>query len=321
LKIAADKNVRAPAASLRLPPARGIKPSTARVQLAKSDSSARPGVVLDYLIVNGGIESYVFEGGQTYLLTGFECETAVIEGGAVLKIPSTGAGSLYADYLICQTAPYRMAIITSADENSFGEVISGSSGNPQPCTNLNSEALMVGSPTDLEYVRIAYQAWGFNCYDTITVRHCQFLHCSVAGVYSMGGGSLQNDLFSDCPRAWFDMTGSSSLDVENVTADNCATFLQGFSWSTNESLCLTNCLITGVTNLCRPIYGTTLPRIYTNSSVVTSDRAGYYQTAGGGSYYLCDASTNRSSGTTNVSSALLSDLRDCQEISVACFGK
>jgi hypothetical protein len=202
-----------------------------------------------------------------------------------------------------------MATITSSDENAVGETISGSSGNPQPCTNLNSEGLMLSSATDLEYVRVAYQGWGVSCSDTITVRHCQFLHCSVAGVYSMGGGSLQNDLFTDCTRAWYDMTGSSALDVENVTADNCPTFLQGFSWSTNESLCLTNCLITGVTNLCRPIYGTTLPRIYTNCSVITSNRAGFYQTVGAASYYLCSGSSNRSAGATNVNPQLRADLK------------
>src|SRR6266404_4621952 len=60
--------------------------------------------------------------------------------------------------------------------------------------------------------------------------------------------------------------------------------------------------------MCRPLYGTTLPRVFTNCSVISSNRDGFYQTAVGGNHYLCAGSTNRLVGTTNVNLLLFSEL-------------
>src|SRR5207249_2923781 len=51
-------------------------------------------------------------------------------------------------------------------------------------------------------------------------------------------------------------------------------------------------------------YGVTRYNCVTNSSGI-----GIYQTVGSAAYYLCDGSTNRNAGTTNINAALAKDLK------------
>jgi hypothetical protein len=297
-------------ASLWLPPARKVKPSTSPVQMAQADLAGKPGVVLDYVIVNGytSPDPYVFSADATYLISGGAYASQfIIMGGTVIKFPSSGAGSLSPDDIVFQTGPYRMAVLTSADDNSVGETISGSTGSPQTQTNIWNAYLYLTSPSDIEYARFSYAGLGTRANDTVRVRHSQFLHC-VTGLYSIKG-ALYNDLISDCSHAWYDAGGFYTNLAQNVTVANCTNFFWGLSWSTNAALSLTNCLLTGVTNFFQSFYPTVLPQTLTNSSVITSNRDGFFQTAAGGIHYLCVGSTNRLAGTTNIDSTLLAELR------------
>jgi hypothetical protein len=68
-------------ASLRLPPARSVKPGTTPLRAAKADLSAKPGLVMDYVIVNADVELFIAKADSTYLLNHLYAETAILEGG------------------------------------------------------------------------------------------------------------------------------------------------------------------------------------------------------------------------------------------------
>src|SRR5207244_9848441 len=57
-----------------------------------------------------------------------------IEGGTVIKFTNSPGAELSMGTLVCQTAPYRPAILTSRNDNSVGDPIAGSTGSP---TNSN----------------------------------------------------------------------------------------------------------------------------------------------------------------------------------------
>lgn len=96
-------------------------------------NTSRSGLVLDYLTVNGSLTNYIFKGDTTYYLSGTLnlYGTTVIEGGAVLKFASGGTVQFVLNGPIdCQTSPWRPGIFTAKDDNTVGEIISGSTGNP-----------------------------------------------------------------------------------------------------------------------------------------------------------------------------------------------
>jgi len=84
-------------------------------QIAKVQFNSRPGVVLDYNIVNSG-SNMVFKGDETYYVshTVNLSGTTVIEGGAVIKYDTNNNCSLnILGTVQCQTGPYRPAIFTA----------------------------------------------------------------------------------------------------------------------------------------------------------------------------------------------------------------
>ena len=118
-----------------LPPAHLIKADTNETQIARVDQREQPGVVLDYIAVNSGEANFVFQGDTTYYIDGtlFMVGQTIFEGGAVLKYPENESGCVVPDYqglISCQTARYRPVVLTSVNDNTVGDVISGSTGNP-----------------------------------------------------------------------------------------------------------------------------------------------------------------------------------------------
>jgi hypothetical protein len=94
----------------------------------------KQGLVLDYQTVNTSLINYTFKGDTTYYISGAVnlSGTNTLEGGAVLKIGTNNlAGiNLASGTFSCQTAPYRPAIFTAVDDNSVGDTITNSTGNP-----------------------------------------------------------------------------------------------------------------------------------------------------------------------------------------------
>jgi hypothetical protein len=284
-------------ASHRLLPARKIaKASKARMEIA-SMSPRDTGYVLDYVAVTSDT-NFTFKGDTTYYVSGtFNLSgTNTIEGGAVIKYtnhPTAKISIGSSDQLACKTDRYRPAILTSKDDNSVGEAITGSTGNP---TNYNGGTYLSGgsSPT-YKYLRFAYAGTGIFGLPDNGVSHCQFVSCGV-GIQSADADIvLHNVLFSGCGTAVGSTYGGNQVRGEHITADQLNTFFSG----SPSAGSVTNSLFTAVTSL-----GVTLYNSATNSS-----GSGIYQSIGAGNYYLANGSPYRNYGTTSIDTNTLAALR------------
>ena len=123
------------------------------------------GVVLDYQAVVGTATNVTFSGDDTYYVSGiFTLKgTNTIEGGAVIKYANNGQITMgNPAALNCQTASYRPAILTGMDDDSVGEIISGSTGSP---TNYYGTYINLNGTTNvllLSNLRIMYANIGIN---------------------------------------------------------------------------------------------------------------------------------------------------------------
>ena len=104
------------------------------MELASVSRQADPGVVLDYEQISGTAPQnpYVFRQDTTYFVSGtFFVQDAVLEGGTVIKLNSSGQISISGS-VDCQTGPYKMALFSSVNDDSIGDTIPSSSGLPSP---------------------------------------------------------------------------------------------------------------------------------------------------------------------------------------------
>jgi hypothetical protein len=124
-------------ASLKSPlrPGKAIPKKTGVIKVAKA-MPRRPGLVIDYSLLTGSLTNYTFQGDTTYYISGplDLYGSPVFEGGTVIKFTNTAsAGLVLLDYnsnYVFETFPYRPAVFTSANDNTVGTMISGSSGAP-----------------------------------------------------------------------------------------------------------------------------------------------------------------------------------------------
>src|SRR5205814_7740267 len=95
------------------------------------------------------------QGDTTYLIDGWLgfSGTTTIEGGAVLKYADFSGLDLLGP-LICKTGPYRPAVFTSANDDTVGETISGSSGDPGDGGNY--ELILEGNTNAIKNLRFRY---------------------------------------------------------------------------------------------------------------------------------------------------------------------
>jgi len=191
-----------------------------------------------------------------------------------------------------------MAILTSKDDNSCGDTITGSTGSP---TNYQGATFLYLGSGAYKYMRFSYAGTAIYGYPDALhggVWHCQFVRCGT-GIFNVNTNTdLYNVLFCNCGTA-VDIGGYTG-DIfrgQHVTADQVATFFN----APDTTGKLTNSILTGITT----IGGiSTFVNCTTNSS-----GSGIYQTVGAAGFYLADGSTNRNAGSTNISAALLGDLR------------
>jgi hypothetical protein len=287
-----------------LPTLRMVQASTNKVLLTRANLNQRPGVVLDYVTVNANQSNFTFQADTTYLISGvvFLLNTNVIEGGTVVKFDGSGFNYLEnVGTLIYRTAPYRPAVLTSMDDDSMGETIGSSSGSPTVQSSVYGLVLDEGN--SVSGMRFCYGQAGISPdgNPTLDVWDCQFLNCytAVDNYAAVQAVRYHNVLFSGCTAAFVDETDAGLVvTAEQVTAD-----VTRF-WDTNyygpSALKLTNSIIVG--NIAS---GPTL----TTNSVAVNPAGAAFQVAGGGHYYLTNDSPYRNAGTTNISSALLTELR------------
>jgi hypothetical protein len=137
------------------------------MQLAFQNKALDPrkGLVLDYVLVSANTNLLTLAADTTYNILGeIYVDDLVIEGNTVVKFsyPTFVAPStcLFVDRSIdCQTIPYRPAIFTGIDDNSVGEIITGSTGNPTPA-GYAFAALQPNVSVDLHDMRFSYLNWG-----------------------------------------------------------------------------------------------------------------------------------------------------------------
>src|SRR5439155_9964318 len=112
--------------------------ATERPQMASiqpGQMQPRTGLCIDYETVNASLTNYTFASDTNYYISSgvsLRGTNNIIQGGTVIKFTnSTSAKLNFLDAgLVCKTGPYKMAILTSKDDNSVGETISGSTGSP-----------------------------------------------------------------------------------------------------------------------------------------------------------------------------------------------
>jgi hypothetical protein len=292
-------------ASGSLPPIRPIKHAPQKLLLASADYLKQPGFWADYDL-SGSVTNFIFQMGTTYYVSSASAVnlygTTTIEGGSIIKFTNSPTTELaLLGPLVASTGPYRMAVLTSRNDDSYGTTISGSTGAP---TN-DSGAIYIsseipGSPSytnSYRYLRFAYAGTGLKLLDNSKsdIWHCQFVNCGIAMSWcdDCTGAfyGIHNGLFSKC--GVLNGYGGGGFQGEHITADGGSLGCVGCG-------AFTNSILTGVTNLGSACL---------DHSVSSSSSAGFFQSAGAANYYLVDNSTNRNAGTTNINSAVLSDLK------------
>lgn len=283
-------------AGLGSPPRRD-KTETAAIQVAGL-SRQRRGLVIDYTLVSAS-SNFTFYGDATYWVTGPVTLTGTTKfiGGAVVKSTnangSTGRLSIQGP-VDCHTSAYRPVVFTGKDDNTVGETISGSTGNP----NTNYYGLYVNfsgntNVVDLHDIRVRHAYWGVNVSGSalLNIRHAQFTR-NWAAVVAGTAVNLRNVLVQDGVHT---IGGSATgMQAEHLTTHRL-TNLRSTSWVGS----FTNCLFISTTN---NVY-------YSGSNIYTNrDDSGIFETVGGGAHYLAAGSPHRNAGTTNINPDLLKDL-------------
>ena len=277
------------------------KPATKTIKQAMA-AQPKGGLVLDYVTINTSLANYTFANGSTYYLSGNVTLTgtnSTFEGGTVLKYAS--GVSLTVNTPVTWTGDmYRPVVLTAKDDNSVGETISGSSGNPgstyYAANALYFDASTANTNLVIQYLRVrnATKAVSINTKSGHDLKHVQMINCANGLALTNAEVSLRNALMN---QVLTNFTGSSSTShVEHLTVNISSRFNQNIG----ADLFVTNSLLVLVTNL-----GT----FSSVSNATNTATSGIFQTVFAGNHYLANGSTNRNAGSTNINATLLADLK------------
>jgi hypothetical protein len=94
------------------------------------------GLVLDYTTISSGGATYTFTNGSTFYISTFVTFTSTVafQSNSILKY-ATSAGLYLRGPVSCSNTMQNPSILTSANENIFGQVINGSTGSPTYSAN------------------------------------------------------------------------------------------------------------------------------------------------------------------------------------------
>lgn len=265
------------------------------------------GFVLDYSVLSSAT-NFTFKGDTTYYMSGRVTlsQATVIEGGTVVKFSSNAPAISVTGSIDCKTEPYRPAVFTAKDDNTVGETISGSTGSPSGKYGEGLDFSTSGGA--LNYLRFSHANSAvtllFNSGE-FRLGNMQFIDCRYALNLENNG---ENTIYADnC--LYYLVTNVINGGYDNIfrgqhlTVDACNKFWV-HAGSANSELYLTNCLLVAITNGLG-----SLDVVSTNQVVTYASASGVFQTVGAGSHYLADSSTNRDTGTTNITSSLAADLK------------
>ena len=267
---------------------------------ARNEAAGSPVLVWDYEVLNGDFNPFRLSGSQTYLVSDLAAYWSDLEvcGGTVVKHDGDNPSTylLAANTILCNTAPYRPAVFTSALDDSIGQPLVGLG---LVNTNYHVALGVSGQPT-LHDLRVAYADYGIHTAYGVSVSHVQFLHCTHAFLTENGACQVRNGLFVDVGDVFHGI--SYQATGWHLTVDGCQNLATSFYTPGGNTAALTNCLLVAVTNP-----GT--ETLTTDHTAWEASSEGVFETVGGGAHYLLAGSTHRAAGSTNVEPELLAALR------------
>jgi hypothetical protein len=245
-----------------LPAMRTAGNSVGEMKLARI--SPKTGFAFDYVTVVNQSD-FTFQGGTYYVsgpvnLTG----TTTFEGGAVIKYSAESINEPWDDAALVLNDPqlddeasdYQPVIFTAKDDDSVGEHIDGSTGDPtgnyyaNPALEVNSSTI----PTPLSHFRIYYAAVGFylSAYQIPGgITDDQLIDCEYPTEISCSSGEtvpVHNVLMANCQTAFYNVF-EANIDAENVTVAVCDTLWSIYTTSRPQSLTMVNCVLDQVHDL------------------------------------------------------------------------
>jgi hypothetical protein len=289
-----------------LPRVASQRKSVALVQSTIGRPGRQKGLALDWTLLQSAT-NFTFQGDSTYYATNLVVLSGVttLEGGAVIKaIPyntNYDRKIFIGGSLVCQTSPYRMAVLTARDDDSVGEILPDSlHGIPSGTSYIDWLSSSGPSAIALSYVRFCYSILGASLWSSTnySISHCQFVNCTTGLEIAYGSCALRNVLINNAYHALRAYAGST-ISCEHLTVDNASTLNYNYSDPSNQFF-LTNCLVT---------QATTTNAFSGVNNVVLSSSSGVYTPIGAGSYYLAANSSYRNAGTSGISPQLATDFK------------
>lgn len=292
------------------------------MKLAKATKPVQ-GFVMDYVTMNGAYTNYTFVGREgTYYISGTLnlYGTNTFEGGTIIKYASGASinliNSSLTPLLVFKTSAYVPAMFTSKDDNSLGENISGSTGNPTGYYANPALNLPAGASQTLSGLRICYANTAIFIVDrAVTINDAQIIKCGTTISGSGNSVSLNNALLAGT-KTNFSLGTGSSIVGQNVTFSKSLSLaaVPGGA-TTNSVLVLTNCIFADVTNTVSTNYflGGGWNGFYQSAPFGTTtctNTSNPFRIAGAGSYYLTNTCSFLDVGTTNITLALLAKLKE-----------
>ena len=284
-------------AGMSRPQSRGLMAS-----IQHGPAGARSGVVLDYATLSTPQSNFTFEGDQVYLVTSTVsfAQTTTLVGGTVIKLDTLGSLNIQGP-LICQTSPYRQAIITSRLDTSVGEFISA--GPPtskiygSPTLNLSPTVFTAYALHDLA-IRWANEAVRIDN-ASLVVTNLQVVSCNKAFYKGSTATTLQlkNVLIDDVGTV-LDGSSIGGNAGQHLTCHRVSNFMQG----TVPAIALENSLLISVTNTAGKYSGTSV-------KIQLDDTGVFGFQAGVGRHYLTGNSPFRNAGSAIVDPQFLAELR------------
>jgi hypothetical protein len=274
------------------------------IERAAIEYNPKNAFVLDYSLLTGAT-NFTFKCDTTYYVSSevLLYGTTVLEHAVVKATNWTTYNRIQLKGPIqCLTGPYRPIVFTSMHDNSVGEILPWSTGNP--ITNyygnptLEVDYYTSGQLAKLEHIRISYAAGGISFFGGTSsgnghvLSHAQFMHTQVPIYVYYNDISARNILVYQADR----VAGPSATAVvrfEHLTAHQ-ANHLNNV---TNATIYLTNSILAHITN--SPVY------IGSNNATTNSSA---FQTVGGGRHYLA-TNTLRNIGTYTINLQLLAELQ------------
>lgn len=254
-----------------------------------STANERPGFVIDWVTLSSA-SNFTFSGSTTYAVTGAVILTGVttVMPGAVLKFSPNNVGSIEVQgSFVCNTEPYRPAVVTSRYDALFGEAIAVGSST----STYANHAFKFNNPSGSATVKnmlIKHANFGLNFLTGTSnvVQNVQFYDCATPINTAGATVYVRNALMHKTRTYAFTGTGGGIIG-ENITAHDAPALFLGSSGCT---LSLTNSILAAVANTSG----------FTGAFNSTTATAASF-TSGNtrGAHYLADNSL-RNAGTTNI---------------------